>query len=121
MIFVVGGVGGVVIVIFFVVLFVLFVKVKVVGVLVEVDISGLKFGEMVIVLWCGKLVWILNCIDLMLVDVVKVDKEVVDLVMKFLYLMLLFVYCVNEYWLWVDCKNIFVVMVVCMYFGCMFS
>lgn len=42
--FVVGGVGGVVVVVFFVCIFVLFEKVCVVGVFVEVDVSDLVFG-----------------------------------------------------------------------------
>lgn len=48
---VVGGVGVVGVVVFFIVFWNLSVKVKVVGVDVEVDISGIEFGQLVCVMW----------------------------------------------------------------------
>ncbi len=93
-------------------------KAKAAGAPVEVDISGLKPGEMVTVPWRGKPVWILNRTDAMLADVVKADKEVADPTTEKPYTMPLPAYCANEYRARADRKNILVVMAVCTHLGC---
>ncbi|RKU03020.1 ubiquinol-cytochrome c reductase iron-sulfur subunit [Burkholderia sp. Nafp2/4-1b] len=113
-----GGVGGVATVIPFAASLAPSAKAKAAGAPVEVDISGLKPGEMVTVPWRGKPVWILNRTDDMLSDIVKADKEVADPTSKSPYSMPLPAYCANEYRARADRKNILVVMAVCTHLGC---
>lgn len=113
-----GGVGGVATVIPFAASLAPSAKAKAAGAPVEVDISGLKPGEMVTVPWRGKPVWILNRTDSMLADVVKADKEVADPTTEKPYTMPLPAYCANEYRARADRKNILVVMAVCTHLGC---
>ncbi|MDN7441939.1 ubiquinol-cytochrome c reductase iron-sulfur subunit [Burkholderia cepacia] len=113
-----GGVGGVATVIPFAASLAPSAKAKAAGAPVEVDISGLKPGEMVTVPWRGKPVWILNRTDSMLADVVKADKEVADPTTEKPYTMPLPAYCANEYRSRADRKSILVVMAVCTHLGC---
>src|SRR5882762_10205367 len=75
---VVGGLGGVAAGVPFVGSFAPSVKVKAAGAPVEVDISGLKSGDLMTVAWRGKPVWILNLTDEMLADGKKADTELPD-------------------------------------------
>ena len=58
-----GGIGGVATVVPFVSSFAPSEKAKAAGAPVEVDISGLKPGDMMTVAWRGKPVWIMNRTD----------------------------------------------------------
>ena len=73
-----GGFGGVATVVPFVSSFAPSEKAKAAGAPVEVDISGLKPGDMMTVAWRGKPVWIINRTDEQLADVKKADDEVAD-------------------------------------------
>ncbi|WP_250509556.1 ubiquinol-cytochrome c reductase iron-sulfur subunit [Caballeronia sp. GACF4] len=113
-----GGVGGVATVIPFVGSFAPSEKAKAAGAPVEVDISGLKPGEMMTVAWRGKPVWIVNRTDEMLSDVKKADTEVADPKSKMEFSMPLPEYCNNEFRSRSDHKNIFVAVAVCTHLGC---
>ena len=93
-------------------------KAKAGGAPVEVDISGLKPGEMMTVSWRGKPVWILNRTDQMLTEVTKADSEVADPKSKNPFSMPLPEYCNNEYRARADHKNILIVVAVCTHLGC---
>jgi ubiquinol-cytochrome c reductase iron-sulfur subunit len=93
-------------------------KAKAAGAPVEVDISGLKPGEMMTVAWRGKPVWIVNRTDEMLADVKKADNEVADPKSKMEFSMPLPEYCNNEFRSRADHKNIFVAVAVCTHLGC---
>lgn len=113
-----GGVGGVAAVVPFAASLSPSAKAKAAGAPVEVDISGLKPGEMLTVAWRGKPVWVLNRTDAMLADVVKADHEVADPKSEHPYSMPVPAYCANEYRSRADRKNILVVMAVCTHLGC---
>ena len=114
----VGGVGAVATVVPFVGSFAPSAKAKAAGAPVEVDISGLKPGEMMTVAWRGKPVWILNRTDEMLADIKKADNEVADPHSKMEFSMPLPEYCNNEYRSRADHKNILVAVAVCTHLGC---
>ncbi|SAK98866.1 ubiquinol-cytochrome c reductase iron-sulfur subunit [Caballeronia ptereochthonis] len=113
-----GGFGAVATVVPFVGSFAPSEKAKAAGAPVEVDISGLKPGEMMTVAWRGKPVWIVNRTDEMLADVKKADNEVADPKSKMEFTMPLPEYCNNEYRSRADHKNIFVAVAVCTHLGC---
>ncbi|KMZ13221.1 Ubiquinol-cytochrome C reductase iron-sulfur subunit [Candidatus Burkholderia humilis] len=113
-----GGVGAVATVVPFVNSFAPSAKAKAAGAPVEVDISGLKPGEMMTVAWRGKPVWILNRTDEMLSDITKADNEVADPKSKMEFSMPLPEYCNNEYRSRADHKNILVAVAVCTHLGC---
>ncbi len=113
-----GGFGGVATVVPFVSSFAPSEKAKAAGAPVEVDISGLKPGEMMTVAWRGKPVWILNRTDEMLADVKKADNEVADPKSKMEFSMPLPEYCNNEYRSRADHKNMLVAVAVCTHLGC---
>ncbi|WP_133651096.1 ubiquinol-cytochrome c reductase iron-sulfur subunit [Paraburkholderia flava] len=115
---VVGGVGGVATVVPFVSSFAPSEKAKAAGAPVEVDISGLKPGDMLTVAWRGKPVWIINRTDEMLADVVKADSEVADPKSLKPFTMPEPDYCKNEYRARADRKNILVAVAVCTHLGC---
>lgn len=71
-IFVVGVVGVVGVVVLFVGLWFFSVKVKVVGVLVQVNVGKIDLGQQIIVEWCGKFVFIVYCM-----------KEMLDVLLSF--------------------------------------
>ncbi|WP_044041616.1 ubiquinol-cytochrome c reductase iron-sulfur subunit [Caballeronia insecticola] len=114
----VGGFGAVATVVPFVGSFAPSEKAKAAGAPVEVDISGLKPGEMMTVAWRGKPVWIVNRTDEMLADVKKADNEVADPKSKMEFSMPLPEYCNNEFRSRADHKNIFVAVAVCTHLGC---
>ncbi|SAL01358.1 ubiquinol-cytochrome c reductase iron-sulfur subunit [Caballeronia fortuita] len=114
----VGGVGAVATVVPFVGSFAPSEKAKAAGAPVEVDISGLKPGEMMTVAWRGKPVWIVNRTDEMLADVKKADNEVADPKSKMEFSMPLPEYCNNEFRSRADHKNILVAVAVCTHLGC---
>jgi ubiquinol-cytochrome c reductase iron-sulfur subunit len=113
-----GGIGGVATVIPFVSSFAPSEKAKAAGAPVEVDISGLKPGDMMTVAWRGKPVWIVYRTDEQLADVKKADKEVADPLSKKEFTMPLPEYCNNEYRSRADHKNLFVAVAVCTHLGC---
>ncbi|WP_321799680.1 ubiquinol-cytochrome c reductase iron-sulfur subunit [Caballeronia sp. J97] len=113
-----GGFGAVATVVPFVGSFAPSEKAKAAGAPVEVDISGLKPGEMMTVAWRGKPVWIVNRTDEMLADVKKADNEVADPKSKMEFSMPLPEYCNNEYRSRADHKNILVAVAVCTHLGC---
>jgi ubiquinol-cytochrome c reductase iron-sulfur subunit len=113
-----GGFGGVATVVPFVSSFAPSEKAKAAGAPVEVDISGLKPGDMMTVAWRGKPVWIVNRTDEMLADVKKADNEVADPHSKQEFSMPLPEYCNNEFRSRADHKNIFVAVAVCTHLGC---
>src|ERR1700743_644981 len=101
-----GGIGGVATVIPFVGSFAPSEKAKAAGAPVEVDISGLKPGDLMTVAWRGKPVWILNRTDEMLADVKKAVPELADPDSKKEFSMPLPEYCKNEYRSRTDHKNL---------------
>ena len=113
-----GGFGGVATVVPFVSSFAPSEKAKAAGAPVEVDISGLKPGDMMTVAWRGKPVWIVNRTDEQLADVKKADGEVADPHSKMEFSMPLPQYCNNEFRSRADHKNIFVAVAVCTHLGC---
>jgi len=113
-----GGIGGVATVVPFVGSFAPSEKAKAAGAPVEVDISGLKPGDMMTVAWRGKPVWIVNRTDEQLADVKKADGEVADPHSKMEFSMPLPQYCNNEFRSRADHKNIFVAVAVCTHLGC---
>ncbi|GAB7538834.1 ubiquinol-cytochrome c reductase iron-sulfur subunit [Burkholderia sp. 3C] len=113
-----SGVGGVATVIPFAASLAPSTKAKAAGAPVEVDISGLKPGDLVTVAWRGKPVWILNRTEAMLADVKKADPELADPQSRATYSMPMPEYCENEYRSRADRKNILVVMAVCTHLGC---
>jgi ubiquinol-cytochrome c reductase iron-sulfur subunit len=113
-----GGFGGVAAVIPFASSLAPSEKAKAAGAPVEVDISGLKPGELVTVAWRGKPVWILNRTDEMLKDVRKADSEVADPHTKKPFSMPQPNYCNNEFRSRSDHKNILVTVAVCTHLGC---
>ncbi|CDY75744.1 Ubiquinol-cytochrome C reductase iron-sulfur subunit [Caballeronia glathei] len=113
-----GGFGGVATVVPFVSSFAPSEKAKAAGAPVEVDISGLKPGDMMTVAWRGKPVWIVNRTDEQLADVKKADGEVADPHSKMEFSMPLPEYCNNEFRSRADHKNIFVAVAVCTHLGC---
>lgn len=115
---VMGGFGGVAAVVPFVDSLEPSAKAKAGGAPVEVDISGLKPGEMMTVSWRGKPVWILNRTDDMLAEVKKADGEVADPKSQNPFTIPLPEYCNNEYRSRADHKNILVVVAVCTHLGC---
>ena len=113
-----GGIGGVATVIPFVGSFAPSEKAKAAGAPVQVDISGLKPGDMMTVAWRGKPVWILNRTDKMLADVQKADNEVADPQSKDPFSMPMPEYCKNEFRSRPDHKNVLVAVAVCTHLGC---
>jgi ubiquinol-cytochrome c reductase iron-sulfur subunit len=113
-----GGVGGVATLVPFVGSFAPSEKAKAAGAPIEADISALKPGEMMVVAWRGKPVWIVNRTDAMLADVVKADPELADPHTTNPFSMPLPEYCNNEYRSRVDHKNILVLVGICTHLGC---
>ncbi|MGI4813291.1 MAG: ubiquinol-cytochrome c reductase iron-sulfur subunit [Janthinobacterium lividum] len=113
-----GGVAGVSTCIPFVSSFAPSERAKAAGAPVEVDIGGLKPGEMMTVAWRGKPVWIINRTDDMLADVVKADPMLADPHTEKPFSMPLPQYCQNEYRSRADHKNILVLVGICTHLGC---
>ncbi|RKP45750.1 ubiquinol-cytochrome c reductase iron-sulfur subunit [Pararobbsia silviterrae] len=113
-----GGVGGVATLVPFVGSLAPSEKAKAAGAPVEADISNLKPGEMMVVPWRGKPVWIVNRTDAMLEDVVKADPELADPHTLNPFSMPLPEYCNNEYRSRADHKNILVLVGICTHLGC---
>jgi ubiquinol-cytochrome c reductase iron-sulfur subunit len=113
-----GGVGGVATLVPFVGSFAPSEKAKAAGAPIEADISNLKPGEMMVVAWRGKPVWIVNRTEAMLADVVKADPELADPHTTNPFSMPLPEYCNNEYRSRADHKNILVLVGICTHLGC---
>lgn len=113
-----GGVGGVATLVPFVGSLAPSEKAKAAGAPVEADISNLKPGEMMVVPWRGKPVWIVNRTDAMLADVVKADPELADPHTLNPFSIPLPEYCNNEYRSRTDHKNILVLVGICTHLGC---
>ncbi|HTJ95524.1 MAG TPA: ubiquinol-cytochrome c reductase iron-sulfur subunit [Pararobbsia sp.] len=113
-----GGVGGVATLVPFVGSLAPSEKAKAAGAPVEADISNLKPGEMMVVPWRGKPVWIVNRTDAMLADVVKADPELADPHTLNPFSIPLPEYCNNEYRSRADHKNILVLVGICTHLGC---
>ena len=113
-----GGVGGVATLVPFVGSLAPSEKAKAAGAPVEADIGNLKPGEMMVVPWRGKPVWIVNRTDTMLADVVKADPELADPHTLNPFSMPLPEYCNNEYRSRTDHKNILVLVGICTHLGC---
>jgi ubiquinol-cytochrome c reductase iron-sulfur subunit len=113
-----GGVGGVATLVPFVGSLAPSEKAKAAGAPVEADISNLKPGEMMVVPWRGKPVWIVNRTEAMLADVVKADPELADPHTLNPFSIPLPEYCNNEYRSRTDHKNILVLVGICTHLGC---
>ena len=113
-----GGVGGVATLVPFVGSLAPSEKAKAAGAPVEADIGNLKPGEMMVVPWRGKPVWIVNRTDAMLADVVKADPELADPHTLNPFSIPLPEYCNNEYRSRTDHKNILVLVGICTHLGC---
>ena len=115
---VMGGIGGVAACVPFVGSFAPSEKAKAAGAPVEVDISGLKAGDLMTVAWRGKPVWILNRTDEMLADVKKAVPELADPDSKKVFSMPLPAYCKNQHRSREEHKDILVVVGICSHLGC---
>jgi ubiquinol-cytochrome c reductase iron-sulfur subunit len=113
-----GGVGGVATLVPFVGSLAPSEKAKAAGAPVEADIGNLKPGDMMVVPWRGKPVWIVNRTEAMLADVVKADPELADPHTLNPFSMPLPEYCNNEYRSRADHKNILVLVGICTHLGC---
>ncbi|CAM2149934.1 Ubiquinol-cytochrome c reductase iron-sulfur subunit [Pararobbsia alpina] len=113
-----GGVGGVATLVPFVGSLAPSEKAKAAGAPVEADIGNLKPGDMMVVPWRGKPVWIVNRTEAMLADVVKADPELADPHTLNPFSMPLPEYCNNEYRSRTDHKNILVLVGICTHLGC---
>ena len=113
-----GGVGGVATLVPFVGSLAPSEKAKAAGAPVEADISNLKPGDMMVVPWRGKPVWIVNRTEAMLADVVKADPELADPHTLNPFSIPLPEYCNNEYRSRTDHKNILVLVGICTHLGC---
>lgn len=85
------------------------------GAPVEVDISKVKPGEMITVLWRKKPVWILNRTDKNMADLPKHDAQLTDPQSEVPQQP---AYCKNEYRSQMAHKNLWVAVGICTHLGC---
>ena len=113
-----GGVGGVAVAAPLVCTFAPSERAKAAGAPVEVDISGLKAGEQLIVEWRGKPVWILKRTPEMLASLEKDADQLVDPLSDKPYTMDTPEYAKNPYRAREAHKDILVTVGICSHLGC---
>jgi len=113
-----GGVAGLATTVAFVSTFQPSERAKAAGAPVEADISDLKPGEMKIVEWRGKPVWILKRTPEMLESLNKTEDKVADPKSEKEYQMPMPEYCKNQHRSRVEHKEILVTVGICSHLGC---
>jgi ubiquinol-cytochrome c reductase iron-sulfur subunit len=93
-------------------------RAKAAGAPVEVDISDVKPGEMKIVEWRGKPVWILRRTPEMLASLAKNDDKVADPHSEKIYQLPMPEYCKNEFRARQEHKEVLVTVGLCSHLGC---
>lgn len=93
-------------------------RAKAAGAPVEADISDLKPGEMKVVEWRGKPVWILKRTPEMMESLAKTEDKVADPKSEKPYQMPVPEYCMNQHRSRVEHKEILVAVGICSHLGC---
>jgi ubiquinol-cytochrome c reductase iron-sulfur subunit len=93
-------------------------RAKAAGAPVEVDISDVKPGEMKVVEWRGKPVWILRRTPEMMASLQKNDDKVADPTSERPYMMPMPEYCKNEHRSRAEHKEVLVTVGICTHLGC---
>jgi ubiquinol-cytochrome c reductase iron-sulfur subunit len=93
-------------------------RAKAAGAPVEIDISDVKPGEMKVVEWRGKPVWILRRTPEMLASLAKNDDKVADPHSDKIYQLAMPDYCKNELRSRAEHKEVLVVVGICSHLGC---
>ena len=113
-----GGVGGVAVAAPFVCTFAPSEKARPAGAPVEADVSDLAPGQMKVVEWRGKPVWLLKRTPDMLESLKKTDNEVADPKSDVPFTMKTPDYCKNETRSRAEHKDLLVVVGICSHLGC---
>jgi ubiquinol-cytochrome c reductase iron-sulfur subunit len=93
-------------------------RAKAAGAPVEADISDLKPGEMKVVEWRGKPVWILKRTPEMMASLAKTEDKVADPKSEKPYQLDMPEYCKNQHRSRVEHKDILVTVGICSHLGC---
>jgi ubiquinol-cytochrome c reductase iron-sulfur subunit len=93
-------------------------KAKAAGAPVEADISELKAGEMKVVEWRGKPVWILKRTPEMMATLAKTEADVADPASDKSYQIPVPSYCKNQHRSREEHKDLLVVVGICSHLGC---
>jgi ubiquinol-cytochrome c reductase iron-sulfur subunit len=93
-------------------------RAKAAGAPVEVDISDVKPGEMKVVEWRGKPVWVLRRTPEMMATLAKNDDKVADPQSDKIYQLAMPDYCKNETRSRSEHKEVLVVVGICSHLGC---
>jgi ubiquinol-cytochrome c reductase iron-sulfur subunit len=93
-------------------------RAKAAGAPVEVDISDVKPGELKVVEWRGKPVWILRRTPEMLASLAKNDPQLADPKSEKIYQLEMPEYCKNEERARKEHKEVLVVVGICSHLGC---
>ena len=93
-------------------------RAKAAGAPVEVDISDVKPGEMKVVEWRGKPVWILRRTPEMMASLAKNDPQLADPKSEKSYQLPVPIYCKNEERARKEHKEVLVVVGICSHLGC---
>jgi ubiquinol-cytochrome c reductase iron-sulfur subunit len=93
-------------------------RAKAAGAPVEVDISDVKPGELKVVEWRGKPVWILRRTPEMMATLAKNDDKVADPASEKIYQLPMPDYCKNEARSRSEHKEVLVVVGICSHLGC---
>jgi ubiquinol-cytochrome c reductase iron-sulfur subunit len=93
-------------------------RAKAAGAPVEADIADLKPGEMKVVEWRGKPVWILKRTPEMMASLAKTEDRVADPLSEKTYAMPLPEYCKNQHRSREEHKDVLVVVGICSHLGC---
>lgn len=113
-----GGVGGVAVAAPFVCTFAPSEKARAAGAPIEADVSDLAPGQMKVVEWRGKPVWLLKRTPEMLESLKKTDTEVADPKSDVPFTMKTPDYCKNETRSRAEHKDLLVVVGICSHLGC---
>ncbi|MBI3230678.1 MAG: ubiquinol-cytochrome c reductase iron-sulfur subunit [Burkholderiales bacterium] len=93
-------------------------RAKAAGAPVEVDISDIKAGEMKVVEWRGKPVWILKRTEEMMASLEKTKDKVADPTSDVPYTMDIPSYCKNNHRSRTEHKDVLVAVGICSHLGC---
>ncbi|MHA6904126.1 ubiquinol-cytochrome c reductase iron-sulfur subunit [Ralstonia syzygii subsp. celebesensis] len=113
-----GGVGGVAVAAPFVCTFAPSEKARAAGAPVEADVSDLAPGQMKVVEWRGKPVWLLKRTPEMLASLKKTDTEIADPKSDVPFTMKTPDYCKNETRSRAEHQDLLVVVGICSHLGC---
>ncbi|WP_026354565.1 ubiquinol-cytochrome c reductase iron-sulfur subunit [Massilia niastensis] len=93
-------------------------RAKAAGAPVEVDISDVKPGEMKVVEWRGKPVWILRRTPEMMANLTKIDAELADPASDKVFQLPMPEYTKNPYRARIEHKEVLVTVGICSHLGC---